>query len=199
MALPDGDKNYNQYGPQCEVCPRDHCKMVESLRGQFDAVSDQLQAFGINRSGRQLREEAVKHIVGNMRGYHNFRTENENIYVEKMKKVSEYGVHLTLIALAREYNVQFLAISSAGLPHCRIVSNDSKVDNERITLTLGHIPEHHYVSLEVESDTIDLIVYAIDEDNLVLGGQNAQPIESNGYEESVEHERSRLIEDSEDL
>ena len=112
-----------------------------------------------------------------------------------MKKVSEYGVHLTLIALARKYNVQFLAISSAGLPHCRIVSNDSKVDNERITLTLGH----HYVSLEVESDTIDLIVYAIDEDNWVLGGQNAQPIESNGYEESVEQRlRSRLIEDSED-
>ena len=53
--------------------------------------------------------------------------------------------------------------------------------------------------MEVESDTIDLIVYAIDEDNWVLGGQNVQPIESNGYEESVEHERSRLIEDGEDL
>ena len=28
-----GDKYYNQYCPQCEVCPRDHGKVVESLRG----------------------------------------------------------------------------------------------------------------------------------------------------------------------
>ena len=33
LRTPRGDKYYNQYRPQCEVCPRDHCKMVESLQG----------------------------------------------------------------------------------------------------------------------------------------------------------------------
>ena len=33
LGTPGGDKYYNQYRPQCEVCPRDHGKVVESLRG----------------------------------------------------------------------------------------------------------------------------------------------------------------------
>ena len=33
LSTPRGDKYYNQYRPQCEVCPRDHGKVVESLRG----------------------------------------------------------------------------------------------------------------------------------------------------------------------
>ena len=33
LGTPEGDKYYNQYHPQCEVCPRDHGKVVESLRG----------------------------------------------------------------------------------------------------------------------------------------------------------------------
>ena len=34
LGTPRGDKYYNQYRPQCEVCPRDHGKVVESLRGR---------------------------------------------------------------------------------------------------------------------------------------------------------------------
>ena len=34
LGTPGGDKYYNQYRPQCEVCPIDHGKVVESLRGK---------------------------------------------------------------------------------------------------------------------------------------------------------------------
>ena len=35
LGTPRGDKYYNQYCPLCEVCPRDHGKVVESLQGQW--------------------------------------------------------------------------------------------------------------------------------------------------------------------
>ena len=35
LGTPRGDKYYNQYRPQCEVCPRNHGKVVESLQGQM--------------------------------------------------------------------------------------------------------------------------------------------------------------------
>ena len=35
LGTPGGDKYYNPYRPQCEVCPRDHGKVVESLRGKY--------------------------------------------------------------------------------------------------------------------------------------------------------------------
>ena len=34
LGTPRGDKYYNQYRPLCEVCPRDHGKVVESLQGR---------------------------------------------------------------------------------------------------------------------------------------------------------------------
>ena len=60
-----------------------------------------------------------------------------------------------------------LVLSSAGLPHCRIVSNNSLFYSQRITLTLGHFPEYHYLSLQVEPDTTYHIKYVIYEENLV--------------------------------
>ena len=33
LGTPRGDKYYNQYRSLCEVCPRDHGKVVESLQG----------------------------------------------------------------------------------------------------------------------------------------------------------------------
>ena len=38
LGTPGGDKYYNQYRPQCEVCPRDHGKVVESLRGRRTVI-----------------------------------------------------------------------------------------------------------------------------------------------------------------
>ena len=34
LGTPSGDKFYNQYYLQCEVCPIDHGKVVESIRGE---------------------------------------------------------------------------------------------------------------------------------------------------------------------
>ena len=31
LGTPRGDKYYNKYRPQCEMCPRDHSKLVESI------------------------------------------------------------------------------------------------------------------------------------------------------------------------
>ena len=33
LSTPRGDKYYNQYRPLCEVCPRDHGKVVGTLQG----------------------------------------------------------------------------------------------------------------------------------------------------------------------
>lgn len=42
-----------------------------------------------------------------------------------MTDVTIYGDNLTLLALAREFNVQFLVISSMGQPYNRTVSNNN--------------------------------------------------------------------------
>ena len=39
----------------------------DARKCQFRAVADQLQSFGINLSGRQLRGEAVEYIIANVR------------------------------------------------------------------------------------------------------------------------------------
>ena len=39
LGTPRGDKYYNQYRPLCEVCPRDHGKVVESLQGWQGVIS----------------------------------------------------------------------------------------------------------------------------------------------------------------
>ena len=54
LGTPRGDKYYNQYRPQCEVCPRDHGKVVESLRGRactaFQLLSTSLPCFVFAKS-----------------------------------------------------------------------------------------------------------------------------------------------------
>ena len=35
LSTPRGDKYYNQYRPLCEVCPRDHGKVVGTLQGRI--------------------------------------------------------------------------------------------------------------------------------------------------------------------
>ena len=41
LSSPRGDKYYNQYRPLCEVCPRDHGKVVGSRQGAPIDDSDQ--------------------------------------------------------------------------------------------------------------------------------------------------------------
>ena len=50
LGTPGGDKYYNQYHPQCEVCPRDEAKVVESEQGvpQGGVLSTKLFSIKIN-------------------------------------------------------------------------------------------------------------------------------------------------------
>lgn len=81
-----------------------------------------------------------------------------------MKSPWEYGDHLTLIEIAREYNVQFLIISGAGLDHAVIVSKNNQIKPNRQTLTLGHFSENHYVSVEIAKETLNKVIMEIEVD-----------------------------------
>lgn len=130
-------------------------------------MAHQLFRFGVFRSAQQLRLEAIQHIHTWRDHYEGFVGEPLDTYVEKMKSSWEYGDHLTLIAVAREYNVQFLIISSAGLDHAVIVSNDNQIKPNRQTLTLGHFPENHYVSVEIAKETLNKVIEEIGVDENV--------------------------------
>ena len=59
LGTSGGDKYYNQHCPQCEVCPRDHGQVVESLRGESGV--DKLIKFQIG--GDQLTRERVTCVL----------------------------------------------------------------------------------------------------------------------------------------
>lgn len=70
-----------------------------------------------------------------------------------MQSQSTYGDNLTLMALAREFNCQFLVFNSLGDNYHCLISNTNIYDDELPLLTLGYYPEErgeHYVSVEIE-------------------------------------------------
>ena len=67
-----------------------------------------------------------------------------------MSNEGTYGDHLTLVAVAREFNTQILVMSTDGIQHSRIISSDGKIDPALCLFTLRNLPERkgeHYVSL----------------------------------------------------
>ena len=55
----------------------------------------------------------------------------------------------------REFNTQCIVLSTSGLEHTAIVSNNGTIEEDMIKIILGHFPEHqgmHYVSLQVDFD-----------------------------------------------
>ena len=103
---------------ELDIFQNDTIKVVENPndRGncQFASVAHQLSQFGVYRSAQQLRMDAINHIQNWRAYYGEFLTEPLDTYDEKMKCSWEFGDHLTLIALVREYNVLYLVVSSAG-------------------------------------------------------------------------------------
>ena len=74
---------------------------------QFAALVNQLNKLGIFKSAHVLREEAVSHIESFKEFYSEFIfDESVDDYITKMRRKGTFGDHLTLTALAREYNVQ---------------------------------------------------------------------------------------------
>lgn len=93
-----------------------------------------------------------------------------------MSQNGEYGDNLTLQALARELNLQFLIISANGLMHCKIISNDGKFDKGLNLLCLGYFPEgqgEHYVSIDIHPQTKEYIIENIEthNENELLNGR----------------------------
>lgn len=116
---------------------------------QFLSVSHLFSQFGLHRTGTQLREIAVDHLTTHCDHYKNFVEGSFQKYVKGMSKDTTFGDHLTLLALAREFNCQFLIVSSEGPTHTCLVSNTGVYDGELNTLTLGFYPEVHYVAVKL--------------------------------------------------
>ena len=122
---------------------------------QFDAVAHQLTKVGVHCTGEQLRKRAIAHL----QQHNDFYSEvigntSFEIYIKRMKSLYTYGDHLTLCAMAREYNVQCLVLSSLGNGHHRIISNTGRYEETMPLITIGHYPEAHYVSIEVANSSL---------------------------------------------
>lgn len=123
---------------------------------QFSAVAHQLSQFGLYRTHQCLRSDAVRHMERNRAEYEHFVSENFDLYLSSMHNNGTYGDHLTLLALSREYNLQIMVFSAAGLDYSTIVSNDGTFQSDMNTLTLGYFPEgngEHYISVNVNRKT----------------------------------------------
>ena len=120
---------------------------------QFESVAHQLSLVGIHRSSQALRHEAVQHIRQFQGMYIAFIVGNPDEYINNMSKESTYGDHLSLLALSRVYNVQFLIVSADGPEHTVFISPDGTWSKQMFLLSLGYFPEgneEHYISVSVD-------------------------------------------------
>ena len=62
-------------------------------------------------------------------------------YLTSMSKEGTYRFHLTHVAVTSEFNTQILVMSTDGIQHSRIISNDGKYDPALWLLTLEYFPE----------------------------------------------------------
>lgn len=107
-----------------------------------------------------------------------------------MRLTLTYWDNLTLKALAREFNCQFLIMNAQGDGYHRIVLNTYNFESDMPLLTLGYYPEYqgeHYVSVEVELQFLTSTVQSINSGN------------DNGFEEDVsdqgrENKQARQVE-----
>lgn len=90
---------------------------------QFESVANQLRKIGIHQSHEMLRRAAVEHIRYNAEHYSDFVTGERDLedYIQNMRLTSTYGDNLTLQALAREFNCQFLIMNAQGDGYHRIL------------------------------------------------------------------------------
>lgn len=128
---------------------------------QFDAFADQRSKVGVYTSAAALRDISVQHITKHQEHYERFIIGDFAEYVQRMKVNGTYRDHVTMQALAREFNCQCLVISTAGRNYTTLVSNDGHYYDDITTVTLGHFPEDggmHYVSLNLRKQQ-DLASY----------------------------------------
>ena len=98
------------------------------------------------------RQDAVAHIQTFSKAYKSFVVGTFKQYLTDIQKSTTYGDHITLLAIACEYNVQLLIISSNGPAHITLISPSDYYNEHCFLLTLGQLPEdsgEHYMSVSV--------------------------------------------------
>ncbi|KAL8561052.1 hypothetical protein ACOMHN_061775 [Nucella lapillus] len=134
---------------------------------QFQALSHQLCGFAVYRTSQQLRHLAVEHVRRHACLYREYVNDQEfDEYLTKMEKESTYGDNMTLLSLAREFNMQVLVVSDSGPTHTALVSHSDIYQPELFLLQLGHYPEQHYVSIQVNRDCLNDLLRSFTNDTL---------------------------------
>ncbi|KAL8598485.1 hypothetical protein ACOMHN_051273 [Nucella lapillus] len=134
---------------------------------QFQALSHQLCGFAVYRTPQQLRHLAVEHMRRHACLYRKYVNDQEfDEYLTKMEKESTYGDNMTLLSLAREFNMQVLVVSDSGPTHTALVSHNDIYQPELFLLQLGHYPEQHYVSIQVNRDCLNDLLRSFTNDTL---------------------------------
>ena len=118
---------------------------------QFVAISDQLQgAKQLIISQSDIRNRVMAHLHANQStiddkglpmSLENYVTKDWNRYCDEMARDKTFGDHLTVLAAARIFNVQFLVISSLGVQATRLVTPAQNYDPCLSTLLIGHYAE----------------------------------------------------------
>ena len=118
---------------------------------QFHSIGDRLGALGklgndglplTKNSYEFLRKEAVNHINRNRKAYNSYILIDFNTYLAKMGHTTEWGDHITLLALSRIYGVNIIVIDQHG----KVSGNIKCRDDWKNTVVLGHVSELHYVA-----------------------------------------------------
>lgn len=173
--------------------PFAHCSIrlnpTETGQCQFASVSDQLSTIDIMVSPEELRSNVVSFLstqpfTGDGTHMQQYVSVDWDVYLEAMADTRTYGDHLTLIAAAKIYNVQFVVMSSIGASGTRIVSTDATgtLRHNQPILLLGHYAEtgsllkEHYGSLNWEG-TGDLTEFIHSAHQNQLDHQHPQAID----------------------
>ncbi|KAL8621113.1 hypothetical protein ACOMHN_048155 [Nucella lapillus] len=77
-----------------------------------------------------------------------------------MAKESTYGDHITLLALSRLYNIQFMIVSADCPAYNVLILPDGTYSAPTFLLTLGYFPEgrgEHYVSISFDLNHAEIM------------------------------------------
>ena len=116
---------------------------------QFSAAADQLNRISHQSlTGDKCRKNALDWIIEHERTVHRFVSCSCSIvqedcdtcwkqYISNLAKPTTFGDHLTLLALACVFNVQWVVLSSESSKHC-LVSATAEYDPDLPLAIIGH-------------------------------------------------------------
>ena len=111
----------------------------------FHAVERQLGVLGIVENYVDLRKKAVDHVSANKSIFAGFQ-ENSSIdeYIARMSKNGTWADNLIIRALSKALNLNITIIQDTHIDS----PIEFNVPHSTTTVTIGHLAELHYVSLE---------------------------------------------------